>query len=517
MKKFYITTAIAYPNAKPHIGHALEIIIADTIARMYRMTGKQVEFQTWTDEHGIKNRRTAEKEWKEIHEFLDGNVEWEWWFRDMYSQLKISYDVLIRTSDKEHHYAWAQLLREKMAAKWDIYKQSYKWLYCAWCESFKTEKDLVKNEKWVLVCPDHPNGEIEEVDEENYFFKLSKYKDQVADIIKRDEYLVFPPERKNEILAFLENAKDVSFSRPKTSLPRWVPVPGDEDHVMYVWCDALSNYLTGQWFGLGDERENSRPADLHIVWKDILRFHAAFWPAMLLSADLPLPKQLLSHGFLTLNGKKMSKSTGNVIDPMEPLQKYGRDAMSFNLLYDVPTDWDWDFSMDRLGNVYNSMIIWARWNLVNRVTKLWEKYWINEAKAWDLANWFDEFNINSVWEFVEKNDIRWYLEKWYQLVQKANEFITKQEPWVKYKDEATQWEAIECLQNLLYVVKNLAILSAPVLIDWFDKMKNILWFNLMSGLDSTKNWSFESRKSAFDAQNFNVNLKSEIIYPRIDG
>jgi methionyl-tRNA synthetase len=201
---------------------------------------------------------------------------------------------------------------------------------------------------------------------------------------------------------------------------------------------------------------------------------------------------------------------------MQPLQKFGRDAMSFNLLYDVPTDWDGDFSMDRLGNVYNSMIIWARWNLVNRVTKLWEKYWINEAKAWELASWFDEFNINSVWEFVEKKDIRWYLEKWYQLVQKANEFITKQEPWVKYKDEATQWEAIECLQNLLYVVKNLAILSAPVLIDWFEKMKNILWFDLMSDLDSTKNWSFEFRKSAFDAQNFNVNLKSEIIYPRID-
>jgi len=190
--------------------------------------------------------------------------------------------------------------------------------------------------------------------------------------------------------------------------------------------------------------------------------------------------------------------------------------MSFNLLYDVPTDWDWDFSMDRLASVYNSMIIWAWWNLVNRVTKLGEKYWINEAKAWNLANWFDEFNIESVAEYLDKKDIRWYLEKWYQIVQKANEFITKQEPWVKYKDESTQWEAIECLQNLLYVVKNLAILSAPVLIDWFEKMKNILGFDLMSDLDSTTNWTFESRKSAFDSQNFNVNLKSEIIYPRID-
>ena len=516
MKKFYITTAIAYPNAKPHIGHALEIIIADTIVRMYRITGKQVEFQTGTDEHGVKNRRTAQKENKEIHDFLHENVEWEWGFRDMYSRLKISYDVLLRTSDQDKHFAGAQLLWKKMADKWDIYKQSYKGLYCAGCESFKTEKDLIKNEKWILVCPDHPNWEIEEVNEENYFFRLSKYKDQVTDLIKKDEYLVFPAERKNEILAFLENAKDVSFSRPKTSLPRWVPVPGDEDHVMYVWCDALSNYLTGQWFGLNDEWTDSRPADLHIVWKDILRFHAAFWPAMLISAELPLPKQLLSHGFLTLNGKKMWKSTWNVIDPMEPLLKYGRDAMSFNLLYDVPTDWDWDFSMDRLNNVYNSMIIWAWWNFVNRVTKLWEKYGITQAKAWNLTNWFDEFNINSVQEYVENKDIRWYLEKWYQIVQKANEYITKEEPRVKYKDEATRDEAIQCLQNLLYVAKNLAILSAPVLIDWFEKMKNILWFDYMMGLNSAKNWSFESRENAFNATDFTVNLKPEIIYPRIE-
>lgn len=515
-KKFYITTAIAYPNWKPHIGHALEIIIADTIVRMYRMAWKNVEFQTWTDEHGIKNRRTAQKEHKEIKEFLDGNVEWEWWFKDMYRQLKISNDQFLRTSDQAQHYKWAQLLWQKMAAKWDIYKQSYKWLYCAGCESFKTEKDLEKNEKWVLVCPDHPNGEIEEVDEENYFFKLSKYKDQVYELIKNDEYLVFPQERKNEILAFLENAKDVSFSRPKTSLPRWVPVPGDEDHVMYVWCDALSNYLTGQWYGINDKRQDSRPADLHIVWKDILRFHAAFWPAMLISADLPLPKQLLSHGFLTLNWKKMWKSTWNVIDPMEPLLKYGRDAMSFNLLYDVPTDWDWDFSMDRLNNVYNSMIIWARWNLVNRVTKLGEKYWITQAQAWKLDSRFDEFNINSVSEYLDKKDIRWYLEKWYQLVQKTNEYITKEEPRVKYKDESTKWEAISCLQWLLYVVKNLAILSAPVLIDWFEKMKNILWMEKLSDLDTSKNGTFESWKDAFDATDFDVNLKPEIIYPRIE-
>ena len=465
-KKFYITTAIAYPNGKPHMGHALEIVIADAIARMYRMMWKDVEFQTWTDEHGTKNRRTAQKEWKDIKDFLDENV---WAFKDMYDKLNISYDTFLRTSNKDDHYKWAQELWRKMAAKWDIYKKSYTGLYCAGCEAFKTEKDLIDGK-----CPDHPNGEIEKIEEENYFFKLSNYKDKVIKLIENNEYKIAPEIRKNEILAFLENARDVSFSRPKTSLPRWVPVPGDEEHVMYVRCDALSNYLTGQGYGRNDDWKNTRPADLHIVGKDILRFHAAFWPAMLISADVELPKELLAHGFLTLNGSKMGKSTGNVIDPMEPLEKYGRDAFVFNLLYDVPTDGDGDFSPERLTNVYNSMVIGSWGNLVNRVTKLSEKF---QVKSWKLSEtndkWFDNINLDTLRELLEKHDLKTYLEKWYHIVQKANEYITKEEPWIKYKDDATKWKAIECLEFLLYVVKNLAILSAPILTDGFEKLKNI--------------------------------------------
>lgn len=507
-KKFYITTAIAYPNWKPHMGHALEIIIADALARMHRMTWKEVEFQTGTDEHGVKNRRTAKEEWKDILDFLDWNVSA---FKKMYDDLDISYNTFIRTSDKTNHYPGVQEIWNKMTAKWDIYKQSYTGLYCAGCEAFKTEKDLINGK-----CPDHPNGEIEKVEEENYFFKLSKYKDQVSDLIKNDEYKIFPEIRKNEMLAFLENARDVSFSRPKSSLPWGIPVPGDEDHVMYVWCDALSNYITWQWYGLNDNWTSTWPADLHIVWKDIQRFHAAFWPAMLLSADIALPKELLAHWFLTLNGSKMWKSTGNVIDPMEPLQKYGRDAFVFNLLYDVPTDGDGDFSPSRLDNVYNSMIIWARWNLVNRVTKLSQKFQIESWKLGDNENWFKEINLNVMIDFLKNHDLKWYLEKWYQIVQKANEYITKEEPWIKYKDESTRWEAIECLQFLLYVVKNLAILSAPILTDGFKKLKNILGTEILNWLKTDETVDTELRQKAFDIKEFKVNLNPEIIYPRVE-
>ncbi|MCK9467155.1 MAG: methionine--tRNA ligase [Candidatus Absconditabacterales bacterium] len=507
-KKFYITTAIAYPNGKPHMGHALEIIIADALARMHRMTGKEVEFQTGTDEHGIKNRRTAQKEGKNILDFLDENVLA---FQDMYSKLNISYNTFVRTSDQKKHYPGVQKIRQKMADKGDIYKQAYSGFYCAGCESFKTEKDLV-NEK----CIDHPNQEIEKIEEENYFFKLSKYKDQVIDLIKKDKYKIFPEIRKNEMLAFLENARDISFSRPKSSLPWGIPVPKDEEHIMYVWCDALSNYLTGQGYGLNENWKNTRPADLHIVGKDIQRFHAAFWPAMLLSTDIDLPKELLAHGFLTVNGNKMGKSTGNAINPMEAIEKYGRDPLVFNLLYDVASDGDGDFSMNRLNSVYNSMLIGSWGNLVNRVSKLSEKFGITKGKLGNNENWFKDFNINTISDFLKNHDTKGYLEKRYHLVQKSNEYITKEEPWIKYKNENTKIEAIECLEFLLYVVKNLSILSAPILVDSFEKIKNIIGTNILDGLSTETNTSFEIWENAFNVTEFNVNIHSEIIYSRIE-
>lgn len=507
-KKFYITTAIAYPNGKPHMWHALEIIIADVLARSYRMMWMNVEFQTWTDEHWIKNRRTAQKENKDIYDFLDENVSY---FKNMYSKLDITYNTFLRTSDKENHYIWAQELRNKLVEAGDLEKREYEGLYCEWCESYKTEKEL-ENGK----CPDHQTKEIEKIKEENYFFKLSKYKELVSQFIEDWKYKILPESRKNEILSFLKEAKDVSFSRQKAALPWGIPVPNDEEHVMYVWCDALSNYLTGQWYWRNDNREESRPADIHIIWKDILRFHAAFWPAMLFSADLKTPRNLLAHWFLTLNGKKMSTSTWNVVDPMKVIEKYWSDVLKFNLLYDIWLTDDGDFSIERLDGVYNSMLIWAWWNLINRVTKLSKKYWITNWELWDHEDWFVDFSLEHFSWNIKRFNTKKILEDRYKLVQKANEFITIQEPRVKYKDEKTQLEAISDLKFLLYVLKNLAIISAPVLTTGFDKIKTILWNTDLSKIDTSNNIDSKSLQNIFLSKTFPVDLNPEIIYPRIE-
>ena len=522
MKKFYITTAIAYPNAKPHMWHALEIVQADALARIHRILWKHVVFQTWTDEHGIKNRRTAQQQGKDVLTFLDENVAT---YKDLYAKLLVTYDTFLRTSDTKIHYPWAQKLWTKLVEAWDIYKKKYIGLYCAWCESFKTEKELIDGK-----CPDHMNGQIEEIQEENYFFALSKYKDEVKTLITNDSYRITPETRKNEILSFLDNANDVSFSRPKSSLPRGIPIPGDEEHVMYVWCDALSNYITGQWYANDQEKFNETwPADIHLIGKDILRFHAAFWPAMLLSAQLALPKQLIVHGHVTLNGQKMSKSTGNVIDPMDILDSYDRDAFAFQLLYDISIATDGDFSLERLGNLYESMLIGGRGNLVNRVTSLCKKYGITSGKFnkqkrevfkensnSKLLHFFEDGRDGNQIEemYLKEADIKWYLDDWYQLVQRANEYITTAEPWIKYKNDETKAEALSDLQFLLYIVKNIALFSAPILVNGFKKIQEIFGNEELSTIDSAVNNADTTFKEVFDSEDFPVNLNPVIIYKK---
>lgn len=518
MKKFYITTAIAYMNAGPHAGHALEIIQTDALARMYRFLGYEVIFQTGSDDHGMKIRNASQQAGLEVHEFVNQNTQL---FKALYKSLEISYDVFQQTSNAEKHYPWAQLMRKKLVEAGDIYKKSYKGLYCEGCEALKLEKDLVDGK-----CPDHPNKELQEIEEENYFFRLSKYRDQVAQLIKDGIYQIKPEIRKNEILAFLEKAEDVSFSRQKSKMPWGIPVPWDDQHVMYVWCDALTNYLTGQGFGINDQRETVWPADVHVIGKDILRFHAAFWPAMLLSAKLPLPKTLLAHGHLNLNGMKMSKSTGNVLDPGSVVEKYQRDPFVFNLLYDVALTSDGDFSMERFVNVYNSMLIWAWWNLVNRVVSLCSKYGINEWKvdpeSLKLRNESDpDLNFDAFLQKIEARylktfDLQGYLQDWYRIVQKANEYITKAEPRKKWKEESTQAEATRDLQFLLYIVKNLTLLSAPILTQGFEKLKTILWVEALQAIDTSKNGDFSLIQSAFECKEFEVDLKPEILYARVE-
>ena len=363
-KKFYITTAIDYVNGKPHIGHALEKIQADVLARYHRAKGEDVWFLTGTDEHGAKIARSAEALGKDPSVFVD---EMSKEFRKLKDVLNLSWDDFIRTSDRERHWPGAQKLWNKMREAGDLYKKTYEGLYCVGHEAFVTEKDLVDGK-----CRDHARAP-ERIQEENWFFRLSKYGSEIEKRIAGDELRIVPESRKNEILSLIrEGLEDVSFSRPAKDLSWGIPVPNDPDHTMYVWCDALSNYITAIGYGGRDENNflSWWPAEAHVIGKDILRFHAAIWPGMLLSAGIPLPRSIVVHGFITVEGQKMSKTIGNVIDPVGLVEKYGIDPVRYYLLREIPSGEDGDFSYEKFEQRYNGDLANGLGNLVARVTTL---------------------------------------------------------------------------------------------------------------------------------------------------
>ena len=315
-QKFFITTAIPYTNGEPHIGHLLEFIQADAIARYQRLSQKEVFFLTGTDEHGIKIAETAKEKGKAPQEFVDGIAGL---FKQSAEALNISFDYFIRTTDKKNHWPNVAKIWRAMVDSGDIYKGHYKGRYCVGCEKYLVESDLENN-----ICPIHKTAPIE-IDEDNYFFSLKKYQDQLRQIIESGELKIIPEFRKAEVLGFIENGlQDVSFSRPKDKLEWGIPVPDDDSQVIYVWADALTNYLSGvEYASAGGKFQRFWPPDLQIVGKDIWKFHALIWPAMLLSSHLPLPKSLMIHGFLTVAGEKISKSLGNGISPVQIMQKFG--------------------------------------------------------------------------------------------------------------------------------------------------------------------------------------------------
>lgn len=365
---FYITTPIFYANASPHLGHAYAVVLGDIIARYQRMQGKDTYYLAGTDEHGIKNLRSAEAAGKGALEFLDERSDE---FKKMYSILNVSNDQFIRTTDKKQHWPGPIALWKKLEAAGDIYKATYEGLYCVGCENFKKDTDLVDGK-----CPDH-NSVPEQMSQENYFFKLSKYTEQIKKAIESNEIQILPETRKNEILSLVNDGlEDVSFSRPAKDLPWGIPVPGDESHVMYVWCDALVNYISA--LGYGGEKtelfEKFWPASLQVLGKDILRFHAALWPGMLLSAGLPLPKAILAHGLILSGGRKMSKTIGNVIEPIALCGEYGVDAFRFYLGHSINPFEDGDFTEERFKEVYNTYLANGIGNLTSRVLKMAESY-----------------------------------------------------------------------------------------------------------------------------------------------
>lgn len=359
----YITTSIPYVNGKPHIGHALELVQADAIARHNRLAGNQTVFQTGTDENAYKNVIAASEQGISVQTLVDENSSR---FRELVDQLQISADTFIRTTNPKHKTGVTEFWNR--LKKSDIYKKAYKGLYCDGCEDFLLDKDLADGK-----CPEHITRPVT-VEEKNYFFRLSAYQSELENLISTDKIYVVPETRKNEVLSFIRGGlQDISVSRDAGRMSGWgIPVPGDEKQVVYVWIDALINYVTGQGFGYSDDwREiwNPQTQKLHAIGKNVWKFHAVYWPALLLSAGLPMPNQIVVHGFLTVEGEKISKSLGTVVDPFHCIESHGAEVLRYYLLSLSPFE-DGDYSDAQLEHIYSTDLSNGIGNLVSRITSL---------------------------------------------------------------------------------------------------------------------------------------------------
>lgn len=370
-EQVYITTSIPYVNAQPHIGHALEFVQADVLARYHRLCGHDVRFQTGTDENASKNVQAAEAAGVPTQQLVAENADR---FQTLADRLHISYDNFIRTSSDDDHRASVAHFWEAAQVTGDIYKKTYSGLYCTGCELFCTEAELNEGR-----CPVH-NASLDLVQEENYFFRLSRYEKQLFELIVSDQLQIVPTTRKNEVLSFIsQGLRDFSISRPAERTNGWgIPVPGAPDQVIYVWFDALINYISGLGYANGDANYTRFWSEdnnaVHIIGKDITRFHAIYWPAMLLSAGLPLPRKVLVHGFISSNGQKISKSTGNTVDPEKLLNEAGSDGLRYYLLRHVPTTSDANYTDDAFRQAYNADLADQLGNLVQRSLRLLELY-----------------------------------------------------------------------------------------------------------------------------------------------
>ncbi len=446
--KFYITTAIPYVNAAPHIGHALEFVQADVIARYHKLLGEDVFVTTGADENSLKNVKAAEGLHITTRELVDRNAML---FREFAERIGLSFSVFLRSSDKDIHWNGAQELWRRCMKAGDIYRKSYKGLYCVGCEAFYTEDELDDG-----ICPVHKT-KPEPVEEENYFFRLSKYQKELERAIESGEFRIIPVQRKNEILSFIKGGlEDFSISRSVARARGWgVPVPDDPTQIMYVWVDALSVYMTGVGFGR-DESSFDKwwPADVHIVGKDIIRFHAVYWPALLLSAGIRLPKALLVHGFLTIEGQKMSKSLGNSVSPMELLKQYSTDELRYYLMRDPPTFDDGDFSENGLKDRINKELLGDLGNLVNRVLTLTEKSGMQSFSGPNELG--GKLKLEEIRSRMDGMDIHMALESIMEFVRACNKYVNDKAPW---KLDGKELESV--LYNLLEGIRSISILLYP--------------------------------------------------------
>lgn len=470
MEKFYVTTAIDYVNATPHIGHAYEKIAADIIARYYRIRGRKVFFQTGVDEHGSKVEKSAIEAQKTPKEFCD---EMAGKFQAAWQKLNLSYDKFIRTTDDYHEKA-VQHLFKKLVEKGDIYKGTYSGLYCEGCEDFVRERDLDENGN----CPNHlkPPKTLEE---HNYFFKLTNYKDALRNWLNENPDAVRPEGRKKEILNQLNDPElgDFSVTRARSSLTWGIPVPDDEEHVIYVWIDALSNYITGVGYSSDEERfKEWWPADLHLIGKDINKFHSIYWPALLMAADIAVPKQVFAHGFITVDGQKISKSLGNSIDPGALVDEYGADALRFYLFANTPFDNDGDFSHEDCKKQVNAALANNIGNLLNRTLTLVEKNCGGKVPDRDpdhtLRIQANEIHV-LVGKHMEHLEFAKAIEAILALVDQANKIMNDEKPWTLFK-EGKQKEGEEVLFTCMEVLRRVAMNIYP----FTPKLAADIWYQL---------------------------------------
>ncbi|MBI2474328.1 MAG: methionine--tRNA ligase [Candidatus Taylorbacteria bacterium] len=445
MQRFYITTPIFYPNANLHMGHAYTTVLCDALARYHKLNGEETYFLTGSDENTEKVVRAAKAAGQGTEEYLNDIVEN---FKNLFFLLGISYDQFIRTSDEKAHWPGVIELWNRMQRAGDLEKRSYKGLYCVGHEAFITEKDLVKGK-----CPEH-NEAPQILEEENWFFKLSKYTGAVKEKIESGEFKIVPESRRNEILAQLERGlEDVSFSRPAEKLSVGIPVPNDPSQKIYVWADALTNYISALGFGRDDDENFKKfwPADAQVIGKDILRFHAAIWPAMLLSAKLPLPKSLLVHGFITSGGKKMSKSLGNVIDPLELIKEYGAEAVRYYLLRHISPFEDGDVTKESFNDAYNANLVNGLGNLVSRVMKMASQYL---AYPVDLSSVKEPHSLH---EWMNKFEMNGALAKLWSEMSAIDDLIQKEKPFelVKKDKEQAGFKVIHYVKELFRISESL--------------------------------------------------------------
>ncbi len=491
--KFYITTSIAYTNAKPHIGYALELVQADVLARYHRQKGGDVFFLTGTDEHGKKIQDTAKRYGKTPKEFVD---EISKSVKDLTEKFNISNDAFIRTSNKKVHYPVVSDFWNKLIENKDIYKDTYEAFYCSGCEAFLNDKDLDEEGK----CRSHKKAP-EKVSEENYFFKLSKYIKRVRELLKGGEINIVPKHRTKEILNLFENEKiaDVSFSRPKESVGWGIDVPGDNSQKIYVWVDALTNYISGLGGLKSENYKKFWPADVHLIGKDILRFHAMIWPAMLLSLNLSLPKNIYVHGFISSEGHKMSKSLGNVVDPFELVEKYGVDAIRYYLLREIPSGGDGDFSKERFKERYGELSN-KLGNLISRLSAIAVK---NKNLLKDLKIREDSKDIKKgikKYEDKIKNfELHLALENIFDLVDLSDKQIEKSKLWELPKKDKEKFKDV--VEMLVINIANIAFLLTPFLPVTSKKI-----FEVLSISEKKEDWKKEEV----------VFKKLEPLFPRLE-